>query len=114
MNPDPPTKAMAPRGDDTGWLKQLLHSASRDLKRSSPRTYADAVPGSSDPKRTRRVTYTDAHGGVEHMPAGGPGGVQRWQSEDGTLHRRRREAGPGATLVRVTQLAPNVLHLAAS
>lgn len=85
MNPDPPMKAMPER---TGLLRSLLDGAARDLGRQGPRSYPNAVPGSSDPSRRRRS-----------LGEGGPGIKRRWRAEDGTLHRRAREAGPGATLV---------------
>jgi hypothetical protein len=91
MNPDPPTKAMAPRGDQTGWLKQLLHGAERDARRqrgSNP--YRDAVAGSADPTRRRRA-----------LGVGGPGFVRRWRAEDGSLHRTKKTAGQRPVLVTV-------------
>jgi hypothetical protein len=98
MNPDPPTKAMP---DRTGLLRSLLDGAARDLGRRGPRSYPNAVPGSSDPSRRRRAPHVAADGRVEHMPASGPGSVRRWRDEDGELHRSKKTAGQRAVLVTV-------------
>jgi hypothetical protein len=95
MNPEPQTKhddrPRASVGGD-GAMKMMERLLGLGAPRASrgAREYPDAVPGSADPRRRRRA-----------LGEGGPGIVTRWRAEDGSLHRRRREAGPGAVLVRL-------------
>ena len=73
-------------------LWRALRDAEREVDKAlggpKRRPYVDAVPGSMSKERalTRAIATRR-------------GPVQRWRAPDGSLHRKRKAAGPGATLV---------------